>query len=115
MNEELVNLHMKAKTKEEAIKELARNVESAKRIENYEEYVVSVFERENMTSTGIGFKIAIPHGKSSTVKSSTVAFGRLEEDIAMVTFFSQEWIDFAGLSKYKFYKTSNVPDIYVYE
>ena len=28
------------------------------------------------------FKIAIPHGKSSTVKSSTVAFGRLEEDIA---------------------------------
>ena len=65
MNEELVNLHMKAKTKEEAIKELARNVESAKRIENYEEYVVSVFERENMTSTGIGFKIAIPHGKSS--------------------------------------------------
>ena len=53
------------------IRDRARNVESAKRIENYEEYVVSVFERENMTSTGIGFKIAIPHGKSSTVKSST--------------------------------------------
>ena len=36
---------------------------------------------------------------------------KLEEDIATVTFFSQEWADFAGLSEYKFYKTSEVPNI----
>lgn len=36
---------------------------------------------------------------------------KLEEDIAAVTFFGQEWLDFAGLSEYKFYKTSDVPDI----
>lgn len=40
---------------------------------------------------------------------------KLEEDIATVTFFSQEWVDFAGLSEYKFYKTLDVPNIYVYE
>ena len=36
---------------------------------------------------------------------------KLEEDIAAVTIFGQEWLDFAGLSEYKFYKTSDVPNI----
>ena len=36
---------------------------------------------------------------------------KLEEDIAVVTIFGQEWLDFAGLSEYRFYKTSDVPDI----
>ncbi len=36
---------------------------------------------------------------------------KLEEDIAVVTIFSQEWLDFAGLSEYRFYKTSDVPNI----
>lgn len=31
---------------------------------------------------------------------------KVEEDIATVSFFNQEWVDFAGLSEYKFYKTS---------
>lgn len=36
---------------------------------------------------------------------------KLEEDIAAVTIFGQEWLDFAGLSEYRFYKTSDVPNI----
>lgn len=62
-----------------------------------------------VTEKGLEFEATGPNGN----KVNGVI--RLEEDIAMVTFFSQEWIDFAGLSKYKFYKTSNVTDIYVYE
>lgn len=62
-----------------------------------------------VTEKGLEFEATGPNGN----KVNGVI--RLEEDIAMVTFFSQEWIDFAGLSKYKFYKTSNIPDIYVYE
>lgn len=62
-----------------------------------------------VTEKGLEFEATGPNGN----KVNGVI--RLEEDIAMVTFFSQEWIDFAGLSKCKFYKTSNVPDIYVYE
>lgn len=62
-----------------------------------------------VTEKGLEFEATGPNGN----KVNGVI--RLEEDIAMVTFFSQEWIDFADLSKYKFYKTSNVPDIYVYE
>lgn len=62
-----------------------------------------------VTEKGLEFEATGPNGN----KVNGVI--RLEEDIATVTFFSQEWIDFADLSKYKFYKTSNVPDIYVYE
>lgn len=36
---------------------------------------------------------------------------KLEGDIAAVTIFGQEWLDFAGLSEYRFYKTADVPDI----
>ena len=36
---------------------------------------------------------------------------KLEEDIAVVTIFGQEWLDFAGLSEYRFYKTSDVLNI----
>lgn len=57
-----------------------------------------------VTEKGLEFEATGPNGN----KVNGVI--RLEEDIAMVTFFSQEWIDFAGLSKYKFYKTSNVPE-----
>lgn len=52
-----------------------------------------------VTEKGLEFEATGPNGN----KVNGVI--RLEEDIAMVTFFSQEWIDFAGLSKYKFYKT----------
>lgn len=36
---------------------------------------------------------------------------KLKEDIATVTIFGQEWFDFAGLSEYKFYKTSDIPNM----
>lgn len=36
---------------------------------------------------------------------------KLEGDIAAVTIFGQEWLDFAGLSEYRFYKTSDVPNM----
>lgn len=36
---------------------------------------------------------------------------KLEEDIATVTIFGQEWLAFAGLSEYRFYKTSDVPNM----
>ena len=37
----------------------------------------------------------------------------LEGDIATVTFFGSDWLRFAGVSEYKYYKTSNIPNIYV--
>lgn len=58
-----------------------------------------------ITAEGLEFAATGPGGK----KVNGVI--KLEEDIATVTIFGQEWLDFAGLSEYKFYKTSDVPNI----
>ena len=47
-------------------------------------------------------------GPSENVVNGVIT---LDEDIATVTIFGQKWLDFAGLSEYRFYKTSDVPNI----
>lgn len=58
-----------------------------------------------ITEEGLEFTATGPRG------SEVNGVIKLEEDIAVVTIFGQEWLDFAGLSEYKFYKTSDVPNI----
>lgn len=40
-----------------------------------EQYKQALYDREREGSTGIGFGIAIPHGKSDAVKHPCLAFG----------------------------------------
>ena len=58
-----------------------------------------------ITEEGLEFIATGPRGKEMN------GVIKLQEDIAVVTIFGQEWLDFAGLSEYKFYKTSDVPNI----
>ena len=58
-----------------------------------------------ITEEGLEFTATGPRGKEMN------GVIKLEEDIAVVTIFGQEWLDFAGLSEYRFYKTSDVPNI----
>lgn len=81
INEELVDLAVDADSKMTAITILADRINQAGRLHNHKGYIESVVERENLTTTGIGFGIAIPHGKSPHVKETTVAFGRLNNKI----------------------------------
>ncbi|MGM0240806.1 MULTISPECIES: fructose PTS transporter subunit IIA [Enterococcus] len=79
INAELIDLDIDATTKEEAIQALAKKIHRADRLNDYDGYYESVIAREELTTTGIGFGIAIPHGKSPHVKETTVAFGRLNQ------------------------------------
>lgn len=81
INEELVDLSINADSKMNAINILADRINQTGRLYDYLGYVESVVERETLTTTGIGFGIAIPHGKSSYVKETTIAFGRLNNKI----------------------------------
>ncbi|GAB6086440.1 PTS sugar transporter subunit IIA [Alkaliphilus crotonatoxidans] len=76
INKRLVKLNLEANTKEEAIKELAKLMDQEERLNSYEDYITEVLRRENLSTTGIGFGIAIPHGKCAAVNIPTVAFGR---------------------------------------
>ena len=78
---ELVDLKVKAKDKKEAILSLAEILDQAGRLNNKEEYVKSVLEREELSTTGVGFGVAIPHGKTNAVKVPSLCFGRCAEKL----------------------------------
>jgi len=81
INENLIKLDIQSDRKEEIIKVLANLINGEGRLNNYETYLDEVLRRENLTTTGIGFGIAIPHGKCSAVKIPTVAVGRISQGV----------------------------------
>lgn len=81
INKNLIKLNIQNNNKEEIIKELASLINNEDRLNDYNIYVEEVLKRERLTTTGIGFGIAIPHGKSSAVKIPTVAVGRVSQGV----------------------------------
>lgn len=77
INKNLIKLNAEGSEKKEIIKELANLIYKENRLNDFEKYVESVLEREASITTGIGFGIAIPHGKCNAVDVPTVAFGRV--------------------------------------
>ncbi|EOH91490.1 PTS sugar transporter subunit IIA [Enterococcus villorum] len=81
INEQLICLKMKAKTKEEAIIELSKRLKENNLIEDVEAFSKDVFQREKEGMTGIGYGVAIPHGKSTSVKHTSLAVGKVQTPI----------------------------------
>lgn len=61
-------------SKEEAIKKLADKLEEAGFLTSCNEFLESVYLREEIAPTTVGYGIGLPHGKGSCVKESVVAF-----------------------------------------
>ena len=76
IGKDLITLDLKARDKNSAIAELAYILDQAGKLDSLSEYVKSVRERETLTTTAVGFGVAIPHARSSAVKKTAVAFGR---------------------------------------
>nr|UWI49562.1 PTS sugar transporter subunit IIA [Clostridioides difficile] len=81
LKEEQIVFNLEAITKEETIKKLSRIFVENGIVDNEEEYVKSVLEREEHATTGIGNGIAIPHGKSDAVKKSSIIFAKSKNKI----------------------------------
>ena len=67
-------------SKEEAIKKLADKLEEAGFLTSCNEFLESVYLREEIAPT-VGYGIGLPHGKGSCVKESVVAFMRVKNPI----------------------------------
>lgn len=80
-----VNLNLQASSKEEAIIELTDLLFSDGAISDKQAFIKDVWLREAEGSTGFENHIAIPHGKSSAVKQTTLAVGRSQQDIPWET------------------------------
>ncbi|MGL5702572.1 MAG: fructose PTS transporter subunit IIA, partial [Cetobacterium sp.] len=70
-----MKLNLKATTKAEVIDELVEVLYANGRLNDKDEFKKTIIKREEQSSTGLEEGIAIPHGKSASVKIPTVAFG----------------------------------------
>ena len=78
---DLIDLELDCLSREEAIEAMAELIDKCGRLNDKEEYVRVVKEREKLSSTGIGFGVSIPHGKSNAVKCPTLALGRVRQGV----------------------------------
>lgn len=70
-----VKVPLQGTTKEAVIKELVDMLDASNLLINREQVYQAVITRESTKSTGIGFGIAIPHGKCTGVKELVMAIG----------------------------------------
>lgn len=76
IEQDLIELQLTCADKKAAIQQLAQRLQQAGRVAAGAEFVAAVEAREELSSTGIGFGLAIPHGRSAAVRTASVAFGR---------------------------------------
>ena len=81
LREDRTNIHMKARTKDEAIKELAELLRDAEEVTDFDGFVRDVYEREKLASTGIGNRTAAPHARTDEVNRFVIAVGKSEDGI----------------------------------
>lgn len=73
LHKEGINLNINPSDKSECINELIDLMDKTGNLNNKEEYRKAILEREDLSTTGIGDGIAIPHGKTSAVKRASLA------------------------------------------
>ena len=81
IDENLIILDSECKTKVEAIEKLVDLLNASGVLENRDEFLKVVMERETKSPTGLEDGLAIPHGKSTTVKSAKISAMRLKNKI----------------------------------
>lgn len=81
IDKNLIVLNLDAETKEEVFSDLANVLNEDGRLNDKAEYIENVKAREATATTGIGFGIAIPHGKTDAVKNVSVAIARLNQPV----------------------------------
>jgi len=84
LTEDLVEMDLKATSREEAIRELVQLFAAKGKIRPSDVVPVSdaILQREQLGSTAIGRGVAIPHAKATAAKEFMAAFGRSTGGIA---------------------------------
>ena len=81
LKKELMIMDLKASTKMEAIDEMITKLKEKDIISDETEFKDLILKREERSSTGLGEGIAMPHAKTSVVKSPSVLFARSHKGI----------------------------------
>ena len=72
---------LKATNKEDAVKEMADLEVKTGIVNDEDEFIKSIWARENESTTGIGDGIAMPHARNKTINKARVLFAKSEKGI----------------------------------
>ncbi|MBW3111242.1 fructose-specific PTS transporter subunit EIIC [Bacillus sp. MCCB 382] len=81
LTEETIQLHLSSQTKDGVIDDLVSVLDKSGKLQDRKEFKKAILNREAQSTTGIGEGIAIPHAKTSAVKSPAIAFGKSEDGV----------------------------------
>lgn len=82
LDKNTIQTRLSARTKADALQELANILLANNYISDVEGFLKDVYVREAQGQTGIGNFVAIPHGKSKYVDKIGVAIGITDEEIS---------------------------------
>ncbi|MFH1878949.1 MAG: PTS sugar transporter subunit IIA [Candidatus Omnitrophota bacterium] len=74
-------LDMRADNKDKVIRDLTLRLKDANEINNFDEFVARVLEREKLSTTGIGNEVAIPHARTNAVKDLVMVLARYNDGV----------------------------------
>ena len=74
-------IDLQADTKEGVLRELVDVIATSRLIEDKEQFLRAIFEREKIISTGVGIGVAVPHVKIPSVKDFVAAIGRSHKGV----------------------------------
>ena len=81
VTDDLIIIPLKGEDKVSAIKEMVDHLYDKKKISNRDKILRAILDREKVMSTGVGGKVAIPHGKADGVKDIVASIGITEKDL----------------------------------
>jgi len=81
LDKRAIEPNLRSRNKQEVLEELTSLLEKTGKVGNKGEFLKVIREREELGSTGIGYNIAIPHARSSGIKSLVGSFGVTKEGI----------------------------------
>lgn len=81
IDEDVIKVSLVSRHKYDVIRELIEVLEAAGKLKDSDKAASAVFAREELGSTGLEGGIAVPHAKTDTVESLTIAIGITPEGI----------------------------------
>ena len=81
IKESTIKLELVSKDKNSVLDEMIELLEDDKVVTDKNKFKEDILAREELSNTGIGFEIAIPHAKSKAVKEPRIAIGLAKNGI----------------------------------
>ncbi|WP_058308961.1 PTS fructose transporter subunit IIABC [Gracilibacillus massiliensis] len=76
LRKDIMLLDVNAQSKEAIIEEMAGQLAKGNYLNDQQQFVQAIWDRENQSSTGVGDNVAIPHAKTNAVATPAIVFAR---------------------------------------